>query len=627
MELDKQKIKRDTLFVKCLTKEHLVSWIKLHLKLTLPNYTVDNNSNSNPMDFLWELYSAMMANDPDRLRYLTYANRGGGKSLAVSIFEIISVLHGDRDVVHMAVTEDQSSIVKTYIENFIRGTVIEEFKNKSNKRLIEIVKYVNEKTNKVYSENEYNKLDENEQQFFKRKSNFIKVVVCTLAGASGSHSTILVFDEVETLSGEKLVGYQQAQNIASSRDGILPMVVYISTRQFRYGQMQKEIDEVKVDKRGIPNLHVRHWNVLETTEACTPDFHKPELPKEEIWINDQTLEAIKTEEYILLPEKKQSGFERKEVFAGCVECPIVAGCKGQLAFSKTQKSPLLRSKYEIFIKFKKESLNSLLTEVLCRMPGVEGLVYPKFNKENILNLDKMFEMISGEEKKQATFEEVEQQLIDRGAYFSLGIDYGDTHPFSATLIAVLGLNAYVLRNVAGSKIEIDEQIELCKPFLKYNPLCYGDVARPDLIRTFKKNGFRMKDWKKGAGSVLEGITKIQTLICSANNTRRLFFLEDGEGIADLVKEVGAYHFSQNPDKSMSPLPEKVNDDRCDSLRYGLMNIVRPDFSFRELFNEMEPEKIAGKQQSEEFRLIMKDIQEKNEFNEFNESFEIDDSFF
>ena len=50
-------------FAVCDTKPQLKKWIKTFLDIDLPDCTVDENSNSNPMDFIWDVYSAAKDGD------------------------------------------------------------------------------------------------------------------------------------------------------------------------------------------------------------------------------------------------------------------------------------------------------------------------------------------------------------------------------------------------------------------------------------------------------------------------------------------------------------------------------------------------------------------------------------
>ena len=50
-------------FAVCDTKPQLKKWIKTFLDIDLPDCTVDENSNSNQMDFIWDVYSAAKDGD------------------------------------------------------------------------------------------------------------------------------------------------------------------------------------------------------------------------------------------------------------------------------------------------------------------------------------------------------------------------------------------------------------------------------------------------------------------------------------------------------------------------------------------------------------------------------------
>src|SRR5262245_55157500 len=90
----REAAKRKILFVPCRTKEALHKWIRLFLNLDLPDCIVDPDSNSSPMDMVWECYSKAMNNDDKGFaRVLYYASRDSFKTLGAAILEVLAVVH------------------------------------------------------------------------------------------------------------------------------------------------------------------------------------------------------------------------------------------------------------------------------------------------------------------------------------------------------------------------------------------------------------------------------------------------------------------------------------------------------------------------------------------------------
>jgi hypothetical protein len=70
------------LLAPCKTKEELNQWIQTFLNISFPNFTVDENSTSNPLDFIWDVYSAVLSGDSARTTFVGAASRAGMKCLA-----------------------------------------------------------------------------------------------------------------------------------------------------------------------------------------------------------------------------------------------------------------------------------------------------------------------------------------------------------------------------------------------------------------------------------------------------------------------------------------------------------------------------------------------------------------
>lgn len=68
-------------FEPCQSKEELRQFVKVFLKVDLPDETVDEESNSNPLQFVWDVYSAMMSKQGKK-RHVSACARNTGKCLA-----------------------------------------------------------------------------------------------------------------------------------------------------------------------------------------------------------------------------------------------------------------------------------------------------------------------------------------------------------------------------------------------------------------------------------------------------------------------------------------------------------------------------------------------------------------
>jgi hypothetical protein len=566
---------RQLLFTPCETKEALARWIRVFLgpKLFFPDTIVSDESNSSPMDMIWEVYNkARLNNDPDFSRVMAYANRGGFKTLGASVLEVLQVLHLGRNVAHMAAIFDQSKKSQEYVRDFFASPYIRDFRIGQNVKKIEICRYYNSETGRSLTEKEWLDLSSEAKMAYERKYNYIQIVLCTMQGANSAHTEFLCVDEVDVVPKQHIRAYEEAKHIPDPRDGLQPITLLTSTRKFSYGLVQTEIAN-----SSETGLHVRHWNVIDITQACLPERHEPEKPKQTYYINDSTLRHITEEDYKLLDEQNQKKFYPREGFAGCKKCPLFSACKGRLATHQTSQSTMLKPISSIINSFKQSSAAAVQTQLLCRKPDASGLIYPKFEREtHMKTASQMAEMITGEKHDQhMTKAQLLQLMLDKGARFYAGMDFGFTHNFAVTVAAVFGQFMFIFTVIAMPNLELDEKVAVCEPLKTYSPTIFGDEAYPADIKTFKRKGFNMREWSKYPGSVKAGIEVVRMKLMPAVGVPQMFLLKDDPGCEFLASRIEKYHFMTDAGGHISEEPDKDEDDEVDAMRYMVMNVFAP----------------------------------------------------
>ena len=130
------------LFTPCKTKAELRNWIKYHLGLDMPDYTVSRYADTNPLDSIWQIYDVCVnRNNPDDVNELLYvASRGSGKTLGVAIAELLVILHDQRDVVHVGAILSQAKRCYDYQMNFMLNDKLRpvlEFQDKAGVKFLE----------------------------------------------------------------------------------------------------------------------------------------------------------------------------------------------------------------------------------------------------------------------------------------------------------------------------------------------------------------------------------------------------------------------------------------------------------------------------------------------------------
>ncbi len=572
-----EELKRAALFIPCETKEHLARWVRVYLGIDLPSVTICDDdvttppSNSNPMDFLWEFYGkAMDGTDPDYQRVLVYSGRDCFKTLACSIIEILSLFHFRRSVAHMAAIEQQAVKCASYIKRYLQRPILRDYVVGNNKREIEIVYY--KSTSSYLSPAEFAKLEDTAPAVaarFEFVTNYIKILVATIASANGDHCPLLVLDETDiTPPGP----FKEVQMVPSPGErGELPITLMVSSRKSSFGNVQNEIDDAEAT-----GLVIRHWNIVDVTTACPPSRHLPDKPKIPIYYSEKILRAIPQLSYDILPEEEQATYQKAEGYAGCLErCKLFSVCRGRLATKQTGTSQLLKSIDHVTGLFKTYAKDPEIAkaQLMCWQPGSVGLIYPNLSSvTHYLSAAKMAAEITGEEYPDSfTKAELIQLMKARNMAFHSGMDFGFTHNFAVVTGALDGHRLFVVDCIAVAGLELTEKLDLCANQLKpYNSTIYPDPAYPSDIKSFRKAGYRVKNFVK---DVHLGINSLRSkLMPSLGGEPEMFFLSGDDGVAYLFKRLSRYHWILDAAGNATDVPDDTDDDAPDAIRYLCQNL-------------------------------------------------------
>lgn len=576
---------RKILFHPCKTEQHLKDYLYYFFNLELPDYIVDPDSNTTPFGLVWEVYSlALSGGDEFKSRIMAYAARASMKTLDAAILEVLVVLHAKRDVVHLAAQEDQSEKAQEYVRNFLDIPSLRPFIEGDRKRTLEVLRYENNSDpTENLTKDEYLALSQTEQEKYTKIHLKIEVAICTLAGTNSKHSTFMVVDEVDVIANPR--AYQEAKSIPKGRNGQLPITLLISTRKSSYGKVQEEID--KAHKTG---LIIRHWNLLDVTERCPDKKHLPLLPKIPVYIDRSALVTINEEEFKTLPNTKQQKYERTDVYAGCVTCPLVSACRGTLANQKSTAKMLSQLSDTTLTIRDAGDADYVNAQYLCTKPNSEGLIYPRLDLDlHTVTMKQFYEKQLDQPYNNIDLDMLIKLFVEEyGARVGLGIDFGHTHPFAGVLGLLLPTVCLIVKALEIPSLEEQEQIEICKEkFGKYDPIVWADMAMPGAIKAFKKAGFKMRLWKKGPGSVLDGIKIFRAKLRPISGEPELYFLKEGDGVMGLVSRLCKYHQARDASGRLTDDPEKKDDDACDACRYLLMNAYPVQSSEISVINKKE----------------------------------------
>lgn len=176
----------------------------------------------------------------------------------------------------------------------------------------------------------------------------------------------------------------------------------------------------------------------------------------------------------------------------------------------------------------------------------EGLVYPDFSEENVVN------------PKSDLLKSPYGRMI-------YAIDWGFRNPCAMLAMTLRNKQPVVLEEFYKTHTTDDQLIVIAKAWEERygrGPF-YCDPSQPDSISKFRKAGL---DAKGAKNAVVPGIKTVTTYIL--NGLRVSPFCQN------LINEMRSYVYSEGRD-----MPIKLNDHACDALRYGLHSFqpIKPFF--------------------------------------------------
>ena len=539
----------DMLFTPLNTPEELQEWIYVFFGLWFPYGNIDPDSTSSPLHAIWSAYEIYKFNKANETAGLIICScRAGIKTLAVAIFEVVSILHFGITIAHMSSLESQSSISLKYIEQFFRAiTPLLEIKGwrkiSENKRTIE---YMDEKENTV----------------------FIKVIIATKAGANSAHTNCLALDELDLCPDDVIA---ESSFIPVYSKGIYPLKIFLSSLKWSFGPMVKAMDSAEEKK-----YKILKWNVIDVTEKCPSSRHLPDLPKEDRYIaKELPLRQLAIEDYKVLSEPEQLKYSLlKDVHAGCIKCPLLPVCKMGLSKRPEDDTGGLFKPIDATIQQFLESSPELAeSQLLCWKPGRDGMVYPRFSplttNGNVLLLNDAYESFTGIKPKFAVTESVllgELKKAEIPIYAA--VDWGYTHHYVIVIAAILPTGeVWILDCFSSPGLEFSECLDIAMTYRdKYKPIkWFADQAMPSSIKSFIRNGMNCVKFTK---DVLGGIEAVRSKILNAAGKRLLKIIQV-PSTRKVITALNKHRFKIDPSGDVTIVPDDESgvSDICDSLRY------------------------------------------------------------
>jgi PBSX family phage terminase large subunit len=184
-------------------------------------------------------------------------------------------------------------------------------------------------------------------------------------------------------------------------------------------------------------------------------------------------------------------------------------------------------------------------EYLGEFKKKSGLVYKEFNRDTHI------------------LQELPEEL--EVVYTLGGIDWGHTHP-CAVLTIKKGYNGnyYVTDEFYKTGLTEEDVIDYTVG-QKFNKV-FPDSENASGVAGLKRRGVNVKEVRKGKGSIVSGISKVQELL----KQNRLYILKK---CVNTIQEFESYSYKEDKDETPDENPEKENDDAMDALRYVIMSDI------------------------------------------------------
>jgi hypothetical protein len=540
------------------TREDLSMWLLFFLGVDLADCTVSRFATSNPLDMVWSIYQFWADKTVEHpLSTFYIAGRASQKTLSCAVLQVLLPLHFGVGVVHFGGTKDQAGRAYEYFKKFVSRPYIRGY-----------LKDEPTQTKTLFNIAGIDEEVEHANASFNVADSEVKIQILPISSMSvqGPHEPVVSLDELSSLTPDKIRAYEDVSGVPISNpvDGHPWVKFGISSRKGKYTVIETEYD--RRDKSGVI---FKFWTVLENTKAC-PESIRTNIPLE-MYVNVYENVAILQDAYDQLEPLKKSQYEKIQAYKGCYTCPLKALCAGDAA-KQTSTCKTLRPITSTIQEFKEApSLEWFLSQKMSLTPASEGLVLPKFNRENFEKTPReIYNIWTGTDPgREITKEELVVEMIKAGVKRHMGLDHGYSHPASFVVVFQDPAdNIYVMKVIKRVGLEPNEVVELVAKLKNIYHLtrCHPDTARPDVNKMLRKVIKVGDDFDK---DVDRGITLIRGKISPTVGSTKFFGIK-GE-VEDLSFELERYHYDTDSAGKITEEVVKELDDAIDALSYDAQN--------------------------------------------------------
>ena len=413
---------------------------------------------------------------------------------------------------------------------------------------------------------------------------------------NSEHVPMLFIDEVDVVQDPRAL--KEAQMIPSTFEEYFPLTIYLSTRKFAGGLMEKTLKQT-INAGG----EVLRWNILDVTERITHEEARVDEPRQTRYITRELpMETLMPADWEALPEETKHKYEKLEAYAGIADHKMLPIMKNYLVDRPQDEYGGLYKKLSATNNnFKKLDSDMADAQLLCNKPSSSGLVYPRFErKDNVLTIQEAWERLSGLDTH-CNVRQLTQYLIDLGTTFIGGGDWGFTDYTVLPVFALLpGGEIWHLETFMAQGLEVDDIAKYGKELQEKWGVdrWYVDQNYPAYLKTLK----RKADMKcpKFTKDVAAGIAALQGKIVNSTNDRKYFVLDVPSNKA-VLDAFGEYRWKTDGKGDIiegTPHHDKEGvSDIMDAIRYPFQNMyskgAKPSFAMSGRGSQDKQKQLVG----------------------------------
>lgn len=383
-------------------------------------------------------------------------------------------------------------------------------------------------------------------------------------------------DEIDLISDPQIL--EEAKAIPSAWKNFQPLTVYLSTLKFKGGLMEKVLDRVR-----STGGRIYKWNMVDITEAITPEMAKVHLPKVPRYVTKELpMSNISPEEFEKLSDTEKTRYEYFEAYAGIANHELLPVMRNYLVDRpQDNKHGFYKKLSQLRNNFRKFDTEMADAQILCNKPSSHNLVIPRFCPiKNVLTIKQFYEKYELEyQDHELEYDHFCNRLKAMNPKFIGGSDWGYTDYTSLVTLAQM---------TGGDTILVDsfleDMLELCDIVNQVGIMqstwdidrWYMENANPAYIQTLKRElkhlGIRIPEFTK---KVNESITAIRARVSNSMGDRK-FFILDVPRNKHVISAFGEYRWKL--DAKGEIVEGQIYHDRLgvsdtmDSIRYPMQNL-------------------------------------------------------